>query len=209
MLVINLCSSESSPYDWHINTIDRSDTDFGDDLKMPTGLNKERQQDLLKFTSHTNKPAFKPDSFHIHFKEDSDNTNSNDENIDNVRKNLQNLLKDPIYKKHQAQNDFQSALDQDSNHDHNENYSKNSSSFGKEIVDNHINDQSKLYTTYENGNKTYNRNGYKEKLSPVDIESFVGTNLFEDCDRKCLSSEDVALLAIRRDLEASPWLQFY
>lgn len=59
ILIVLIMSVNCSLYDWHVRTIER-DSEFGDDLKVQTALNKERQQDLLKISGKMSNTHYYP-----------------------------------------------------------------------------------------------------------------------------------------------------
>ncbi|XP_037824117.1 uncharacterized protein LOC119612373 isoform X2 [Lucilia sericata] len=290
IVMVQLCASDSSVYDWQVKTIER-DSDFANDFKVQTALNNERQQDLLKISGKTNNiDYYYPNSFNTQFNTKSLDGSSNkasainnenkfdDQNNLNLNKkykensnSMDNLDQTKnSAKKFEAKNNekFKSKNDETNNHhyDYNENqfYSKfnadvlksqeanknnehddqDRSEFNKnhKLLDYHDEDnnsyhdlnhlehnsykQSKDQDKFNNPNEqlgfdsinkengSYNKAkiANKEKQDrPIinhcsgkymNIESFVGTNLFDSTAKRCFTSEEVALLAIRKDFES-------
>lgn len=64
LVILIMCLSvNSSIYDWHVQTMER-DSDFGDDLKVQTALNKERQQDLLNLSGKISNTNYYPNYYY-------------------------------------------------------------------------------------------------------------------------------------------------
>ncbi|XP_046804339.1 uncharacterized protein LOC124419354 isoform X2 [Lucilia cuprina] len=264
-VMVQLCASDSSVYDWQVKTIER-DSDFADDFKVQTALNKERQQDLLKISGKTNKIDYYPNSFNTQFNtkklDGSRNKASgvNDKIIEKNKKYEDNLnsmsnfdqMKNSA-KKFEAKNKEEYKSN---NNDINDHYDYNADQFYSKFKDDLLKDQKdnrnykyavsdrrdfnhKLLDYHDEDNNSYHdlnhleHNSYKqskdhhsideeieeiEKTSNIekqdrplinhcsgkytDIESFVGTNLFDNSAKRCFTSEEVALLAIRKDFES-------
>ncbi|KAM7359669.1 uncharacterized protein ACRADG_000729 isoform 2-T2 [Cochliomyia hominivorax] len=201
---------DSSVYDWHVKTIEH-DSDFGDDLKVQTALNRERQQDLLKIAG---KMSDTDHNTNLYYKQTNRNKNFEPNKI--LPQNIQNDGKQEFKNNHNIYENFEYLK----NREEQKRYNKN--------MDNHIEDNNSYHDlklpishgdnsknkdihisiNEMNGanNKTFKDNKERSKISHccekyIDIDNFVGTNLFDITAKRCFSNEEVALLAIRKDFE--------
>lgn len=241
IVVVKLCASDSSVYDWHVRTIER-DSDFGNDFKVQTALNNERQQDLLKMSGKTNSIDYNPNSYYQIFNKDiNDNSHTNNFKFD---EHNQNILNNKIAIKHEDKSDFKSIFGRKYAPPKNSIYNYdniNADNYNEDLF--YLSDKQtvppksfeKFHKSFFTSNRNFNDNNNNKNINYevedkqilaskngkildenekvplishcsgkyVDTESFVGTNLFDSTAKRCFSTDEVALLAARKDFEVS------
>ncbi|XP_065354428.1 uncharacterized protein LOC135948904 [Calliphora vicina] len=288
IVVVKLCASDSSVYDWQVRTIERG-SDFGDDFKVQTALNNERQQDLLKISGKTNNIDYYPNSYYSQLNKNNDansnraagvndkhefgekinqnpfgakinmkyDDNSNIKSIFSQIKNSASKYDTKNNEKYKYKNDENDYNEDHLKYDHedkeNDKYSDHQhhrEELDEKIkhLDHHDVDNNRYHDLkhiehnpyksdkdpdkYKHQNRPPDTNSNNEELENnntekisnnhiqnskengdfpsvshcsgkyIDIESFVGTNLFDSTTKRCFSSEEVALLATRKDFES-------